>query len=71
MAYCRSCKAEIIWAETENGKRVPLGAKPEKRFTLGEEVEGSWGDTRIATMQDTYISHFVTCPDANQHRKKK
>ena len=71
MAKCKACQAEMIWAETDKGRRIPLDATPEKRFLLGDEVEGSWGDTRIATMVDVYTSHFATCPNANQFRKKR
>lgn len=69
MARCKACDAPIIWAETENGNRIPLDAKSEKRFVLGRE--GSWGDTKVAAMKDTYTSHFATCPNANDFRKKK
>ena len=69
MPKCKSCDAVIIWAETEKGTRIPLNIKPEKRFIL--TGDGSWGDTQVATMVDTYVSHFATCPDAGKFRKKQ
>ena len=59
---CKSCGAEIIWKLTGGGKRIPLDAKSEKRFVI-------WFNG-IATLYDTYQTHFVTCPDAKEHRKK-
>lgn len=67
MSNCRSCHAEIIWAKTESGKAMPLDAKPEKRFIL---FPGPDGNEDEAVAVDTYVSHFATCPNANQHRKK-
>lgn len=59
VGQCRGCGADILWALTEAGKRVPLDAKPEKRFIkadLSPQVR----------LVDTYLSHFVTCPDASK-----
>lgn len=65
---CRSCGAEILWAETTAGKRIPLDLPSERRFLLvpidSEEVAG------VATSHETYETHFVTCPNAAEHRKK-
>lgn len=72
MAYCNSCEAEIIWAETVNAKRMPLDAKPTSKGTM---VFIS-GKTRLASDEDRqllrpmYTSHFATCPNAEAHRKK-
>ena len=59
MSKCRGCGAEIVWARTDRGRDIPLDAKPEKRFEL------SHGH---ATLMDTYVSHFVTCPKAKEFR---
>jgi hypothetical protein len=64
MATCKSCEASILWAETENGKKVPLDSKPEKRYILKAE------DAAVVVLRSTYVSHFVTCPDADSHRRK-
>ncbi len=64
MARCKSCGAEIIWATTSNGKKVPLDVKAEKRYVL----YGRSGET--AKLVNTYVTHFVTCPDAKVFRKK-
>jgi len=36
MSQCKSCGAEIIWCQTPAGKLMPLDAKPETRWVLGE-----------------------------------
>ena len=54
---CRSCRAMIIWLPTAKGKNMPTDAdtvRPED-----DEFDS-----------DEHVSHFATCPDANQHRRK-
>jgi len=64
---CESCKAPILWAVTESGKRMPLDAKPEKRILL--EEDGC--QPPVAHVIDVYVSHFATCPQAAQHRRRR
>jgi hypothetical protein len=64
-SVCKSCGASIIWAETEKGKKVPLDAKPEKRYILVEHTRG----ISSVVLRNTYLTHFVTCPDSKSHRK--
>jgi len=64
MAKCKSCGAEVIWATTEDGKKIPLDAKGEKRFIASEKQKG------VVIMRTTFITHFATCPNADKHRKK-
>lgn len=63
MSNCGTCGAEIVWAITEAGKRMPLDAKPEKRFVV-DDADG-------CHLVDTYVSHFSTCPNAEQHRRAR
>ena len=63
---CRSCRAEIIWALTENGKRIPLDRKREKRFVLWDHPDGDFR----AVMTEVYVPHFATCPQAGEWRRK-
>jgi len=58
MSNCKSCKAEIQWVKTKNGKSMPLDMNRIITVTLDGE------------MQTGYASHFSTCPNANKHRKK-
>jgi len=65
---CKSCGAPIIWAITTNGARCPLNANFEtferKTFKLDSGVE-----VTIIKVQEK-ASHFTTCPQKNQWRKK-
>jgi hypothetical protein len=63
---CSTCQAEIFWAVTENDKRMPVDAKPQKRLVL--EHRGSELPP-LARVVDTFVSHFATCAQAAQHRK--
>jgi hypothetical protein len=51
---CQACGAPIIWRKTKNGDYVPLDAEP---------VISPDGEL-------LYVSHFATCPKAEQWRKK-
>lgn len=79
MAKCRSCKKEIDWVEMESGKKMPVDAMPRPYWcplpgeTLVVKVVGkpafvvtSPTDRPLVTVG---VSHFATCPDADQHRK--
>lgn len=62
---CRGCGAQIVWAETDAGKRMPIDAKGEKRFTMT-----TTGPARYrVSMIETFTSHFATCPKAEHFRK--
>jgi hypothetical protein len=75
---CRSCKAAVIWAETEAGKRMPVDAEPsaDGNVRLRErdglaplavvlKVAEVFGKTGLRT------SHFKSCPDAADWRGKR
>lgn len=67
MGKCRSCGAEVIWVKTAKGKSMPLEAcAPSEgniRITDNVAVYGQKGS-------GPYISHFSTCPQAGDWRKK-
>ena len=80
MARCTTCRAEIIWIKTIGGKPMPcdpelvpyweqLGAKGRVVTPNGEvlacEFEGTGAPTGVG-----YASHFGTCPQADQHRRR-
>lgn len=79
MSKCKSCGAEIIWKRTFSGKSMPVDAE-EIRFIAdgGKELFVTDGGavihgTRAKAGQEHtrigYISHFATCPDADQYRR--
>ena len=54
---CRSCNAKIIWLLTKNLKNIPVDADTVKP----DETEFD---------RERHVSHFATCPNADQHRKR-
>ncbi len=80
MSACRSCGAEIIWARTERGSKMPLDAEPSDNETLasglfvlrdknshiGPLAIAAWG---LEGTEPHYVTHFATCPHADQHRR--
>ena len=74
MATCRSCGAEIIFAETEKGHRMPIDAQAVLDGT-GNVKLVQRGGTLMAVVvnvgQGTHVSHFKTCPQAAQHRRSR
>jgi hypothetical protein len=63
MTACRSCGAPIRWAYTVANRAMPLDAKAEQRLVIG--------DDGIARWTATYQSHFVSCPNAAEHRQSR
>lgn len=59
MATCKGCGREITWEKTPSGKAHPFDAKP----TLVKLADG--------TVRTGFVSHFATCPQAEQFSKSK
>lgn len=79
VSRCRSCHARIFWAVTMAGKTMPVDADPPPE---GNVVIEAWDDDTRAPIvrardlmfdghKTRYRSHSATCPDSDQHRKKK
>ena len=78
---CTSCNANIIWATTAaTGKAMPVDVEPHPggNVLLTERVGRSPLAEVVAPGQDSLIageplrrSHFVTCPQADQHRRSR
>jgi hypothetical protein len=63
MTVCKSCGAEITWAITPSGAKMPLDAKPLKGVYL---VEGEQATPVLGTL---HANHWGTCPHADEHRR--
>ena len=81
MAICRGCGAQIVWIKTAGGKAMPCDPEPVayKQATLGrlkivtQNGEVLSGDREADPDQATglgYISHFATCPAADNFRRR-
>ncbi len=65
-AKCRGCGRKIIWAITAEGKNIPLDlVAPVYSVALHRIEDGTevYTATRLGM---TFVSHFATCPKANQ-----
>lgn len=63
---CKSCNQEIIWAVTPKGKNTPLDAKKVKIA----QVMDMGGILKIEEAHEGHLSHWATCPNADEHRRK-
>lgn len=58
---CRGCGKAIVWAETSDGKKIPLDPTP----PVYRAREGAGHGEVIATRHpDAAVTHFATCPKA-------
>lgn len=77
---CRSCGAPMVWVRTEKQRRMPLDAEPVPPGTRGtfvlRDTLSPEGPLAIAAGSDElpgelyYTSHFATCPQAAEHRRR-
>lgn len=76
---CRSCCQRIVWTITEHGKKMPadFDPHPDGAFVLVPRVDepeplARWVPwiERGSLPGELHRSHFETCPNASQHRKK-
>jgi hypothetical protein len=82
-SQCRSCQAEILWAVTRTGKRMPLDAVADNRpppkggiFVLaihggefGHLIVSKFDAAKHDSKRNRYTAHWATCPSAEQHRR--
>lgn len=69
---CRSCGDPVIWAVTKAGKRIPVD--PDVSETGNIALRRGTRGQIVAVVSRTPVnqgrlSHFVTCPNAQKHRK--
>lgn len=79
---CRSCEAPLWMLKTDKGKTMPVdpAPNPSGNLTIEYAAQMKPGDPmipiRVHTAPDDwtgprYVSHFVTCPNAAKHRRKR
>ena len=67
---CKSCGGPIEWAVTIKGRRMPLDPSP----VLGGNVLLDGNRATVVAPDESrlgYVSHFATCPNAREHRRKE
>ncbi len=62
---CSSCGAPIVWFVTKNLAHHPVDAGTVSAADLELDLQTK------KHPQGKHISHFATCPNADQHRKGK
>lgn len=67
-AQCSSCRATVYWIVTLAGKRMPVDCDIEGGYV----PDGDWnGGGQALSPQGRGVSHFVTCPNRDQHRRPR
>ena len=78
---CASCRAEIVWATTTKDKPIPLepASTPNGNLAVYQVdggglraviVQGPRRDAMRDCGQPLYLSHFVSCPHADEWRTR-
>lgn len=71
---CRSCRKPITWVKTEKGKNIPLDSRPDPNGNLvvrGGVAHFVKPGQRVEMGERLFVSHFVTCPAAKEHRRAR
>lgn len=82
MSRCKSCRADVDWAVTAEGKWMPVDTAPTPDGNV--LLEPRTGQPAIATVLGAAAaqnaaadgktlrkSHFATCPNSKKHRKAR
>lgn len=82
---CKTCGAPIVWIKTFAGKKMPVNEDPvlvlmshgTEKFIrtdgvmiTGCRVGDGYDDYPDDNVVEAYESHFATCPQANEHRRR-
>lgn len=77
MNTCRSCNAPITWLPTSAGRKMPVDEDPTPDGNIAVDELGvahvlTTNDLVMARMmgEPLYKSHFATCGQANDWRRK-
>jgi hypothetical protein len=73
---CKTCRREIVWVRFSSGKAMPLDPDPSADGNVYQGSDGRWraagkadADAIRRALTPLYLAHFVTCPQAAQHRR--
>lgn len=84
---CRGCGAPVIWVRMQDsGKRMPVDEDPvlvlqghgsdtfvraDGEIVHGIRIGDGYDDYPDDNVIEAYVSHFATCPQANQYRRRE
>ncbi len=70
---CRTCRAPIIFAVTDRGRRIPLDPVrvPDGNMEVSVADDGTLRAfvVKPGSAPTLYKTHFATCPNSAQHRR--
>ncbi len=78
MGTCRRCRKPIVFVRMKSGKTMPCdpeyrsfvkGGKDRIVLPEGKVVSGTITDNAVENDGWGYVSHFATCPYADQFRR--
>ena len=73
LAKCRSCKKPIFWVVTEQGNKMPVDSQSTADgniIFINRLAHVLRKDEVVPEGEKRWISHYATCPQAAEHRKK-
>lgn len=70
--FCRSCTARIQWYRSSRGKPMPINVatSPNGNVRIDQDLLGDPIAVVVGDGTGDRLAHFVTCPDAEQWRKR-
>jgi hypothetical protein len=74
---CTGCNAPIFWAVTSAGKRIPVDVTPVRGGNIRIFESPTTGvatalyQPKPAPEEESYVSHFATCPEAASFRRRR
>lgn len=83
MSTCRSCEREIEWVVVaKSGKSMPIDPFPAEGGNIAKlpTLDGRTGNRLVEYVtaggmlldeRELYVSHFSSCPNADQHRRAR
>lgn len=78
---CRSCRAPILWTVVNGDRRMPVEVDPADDGNVRVDLDrhtasGAHPATVLGPLEreiedgPLYLSHFATCPDADEWRNR-
>lgn len=67
---CRSCTQPILWGKTEKFANMPIDVDKVPNGNLDINGDGLLIVVTPSPTLTRWVSHFTTCPNAKDHRRK-
>lgn len=75
---CKSCDARVLWVRLNTGTPAPLDPTPHPAGNVTLSPDGQTAtvldleaERDLSPDVERYVLHFVTCPNAKAHRRKR